>query len=137
MRRTSGFTLIELVIVMIVISAALLGMMATMGNATRSLSTNETLQQAAQYAQECAEKVIATRRDEGFTSTNLNTNICSTANLPAMAAGFTRTVTFQDVSGTGSGTDPCPSGTNNCKNITVTVTNGALSSNIHVLLVTY
>ena len=137
MRSPAGFTLIELMIVMLVISVTVLGITATMSRASNSLSLNENLQQAAQYAQEGAEKVIAIRRDAGYTSSSINTDMCNASNLPAMSAGFSRTVTVQDVNGTGTGTDPCPSGTSNCKNVTITVTNGALSSSISLLLVYY
>lgn len=124
-------------LVMLVISVTLLGITATMNRASQSLSVNENLQQTAQYAQECAEKVLAIRRDAGYTSSSINADMCNSSNLPAMAAGYSRTVSVQDVSGTGTGTDPCPSGTSNCKNVTITVTNGALSSSISVLLVYY
>ena len=131
-RPAAGFTLIELVIVMVIIAVGLLGMTSLFSNTSTSLSTNETLQQVTQYAQECAEKAIATRRNLGFASASINSTMCDSLVLPS---GFTRTVGGTTaVDGTGS---PCPSGIANCKNVLVTVTNGALSSSITVMLVNY
>jgi type II secretory pathway pseudopilin PulG len=130
--RPGGFTLVELVLVMLVISGGLIGLATVFGGSYRSLSANETLQQAAQYAQECAERVLSVRRDLGFTSTGINSTMCDS---PAMAAGFTRTVTVPATT-TGTGTTACPSGTT-CREVTVAVTNGSLSSSVSVLLVNY
>lgn len=135
MRRASGFTLIELVIVMIVISAGLAGLASLFSNTSTSLSTNETLQRATQYAQECAEKVSATRHSPSGGFASISNTICDT--LPALPAGFTRSAVVTTISGTGIAPDPCPSGTNNCKSVLVTVTKGALSSSITVMLVDY
>jgi len=132
--QCKGFSLIELVIVMIIISVGILGIVSQLGNNTALLSTNETLQQATQYAQECAEKVTATRRNPGgFAS--VNNTICNA--LPALPTGFARSAVVTTTSGTGIAPDPCPSGINNCKNVLVTVSNGALSSAVTVMLVNY
>lgn len=141
--RQYGFSLIELVIVMIVISVGLLGLTGMFGNVSTSLSTNETLQKATQYAQECAEKVIATRRDDvlGFASTSISNTMCNTTAdtpaglLPVMDTGFGRTVSVGNLySGTGTAPDPCPIGTDNCKNVTITVTHSTLSPTIITLM---
>lgn len=136
MRRLSGFTLIELVIVMIVISVGILGLTAVFSNTSRSLSANETLLRAAQYAQECAERAIATRRDFGFDWFATNTFSCGTN-----PSGFTSAVSVGNTySGTGISPDPCPSGVNNCRNIGVTVTstaNASVSSSITIMLANY
>lgn len=129
--RDRGFTLIELVAVMIVISVGLLGLASLFSNSSTSLSTNETLQRVTQYAQECAERAIATRRDLGFADASISSSLCDSLALPA---GFTRSVGVTTYNGTGS---PCPSGTNNCKDVLVTVANGTLSSAITVMLVNY
>lgn len=146
-KRQLGFTLIELVIVILITSFGLLGLTSLFSNASSSLTTNETLQRATQYAQECAEKVIATRRDDplGFDATSLATaapsNICNTVDdapaglLPALATGFARTVVVGSTySGDVANTAPCPSGTDNCRDVTVTVTNSALSNTVITLL---
>lgn len=135
MRPAAGFTLIELVIVMVIIAVGLLGMTSLFSNSSTSLSTNETLQQATQYAQECAEKAIATRRNNGFAAT-------ASFSCGAAPTGFTRTAgitTYDSTAGCNGHTPcPCPSGgTNNCRDITIAVASGALSSSITVMLVNY
>ena len=134
----NGFTLIELVVVMLVISAGLLGIASLFGATTNSLSTNETVQQAAQYARECAERVVGMRRTLGFASANISITMCNTTTdtpagqMPPMAAGFSRTVAITTYNGTGS---PCPTGTANCKDVVVTVTKTPVSSLITIMLV--
>ena len=133
-----GFTLIELVIVMLIISAGLLGIASLFGNTSSALSTNEGLQQATQYAQECAERVVGIRRSSGFGSSSISSTMCNTTAdtpaglLPPMATGFTRSVAITTYNGTGS---PCPTGTANCKNVVVTVTKAPLSAAITIMLV--
>ena len=138
MRVRDGFTLIELVMVMLITSAGLLGIAALFGTTSTSLSTNETLQQASQYARECAERVIGIRRALGFASGSISSTMCNTTadtpagQMPLMATGFSRTVAVTTYNGTGS---PCPTGTANCKNVVMTVTKGSLSSVVTVMLV--
>ena len=143
MRYDHGFTLMELVMVIVVVGVGLVGLTPLFDVAATSLSTNERAQQAAQYAQECAERVLATRRASTFgwaTSTSINASLCNSTTdspagqLPPMAAGYARSVDVTTISGTGS---PCPSGTDNCKNVLVTVTSGGLTSSITVMLVDY
>lgn len=131
MRRTRGFSLIELVIVMLIISSGALGLAAAYGNAARSLNINEILQQAAQYGQECAENALADRHDNGIDA--LATFTCGTN-----PAGFNRVVT-SNVVATGTATSACPNGIQ-CRTITITTTstsNAALNSSITVMLASY
>jgi len=142
MRRDRGFTLIELVTVMVIVSVGLLGLTSLFSNSTKSLSTNEILQQAAQYAQGCAESAVSTRRDKGFAWFAANTFSCGNnpGGFTYSNAGSTPPLVGNLYSGTGTGTDPCPGGTLNCRNINITVTstaNTALSSSITVMLVSY
>ena len=138
MRDGNGFTLIELVIVMLITSAGLLGIASLFGSTASSLSTNETVQQATQYARECAEWVIGISRSQGFASGSISSTMCNTTTdtpagqMPAMPAGFSRTVAITTYNGTGS---PCPTGTANCKNVVVTVTKGSSSSAVTIMLV--
>ena len=130
MRRAMGFTLIELVLVMVVISVGLVGLASLFGNTLNGLTTNETVQQAAQYAQECAERVIATRRDLGFDSASITTTMCDPS-----PNGFARAVTVP-ATYTGTSTSACPNGAT-CRDIGITVTKSGLSSSITIMLVSY
>lgn len=129
--RQTGFSLIELVIVMIVISVGLLGIASLFSNTSSSLSINESLLRTTQYTQECAEQVIATRRDLGFAS--INANLCDSLTLPG---GFTRSLNVS-APYSGSTGSPCPSGANNCKDVLITVANGSQSSSLTLMLVNY
>lgn len=141
--RQPGFTLIELVIVMIIISVGLVGLISLFGNTSTSLSTNETVQQATQYAQECAEKLISTRRSNGFTQFTANGSFSCGSN----PSGFTRLPndgapdtggTYTGAAGTCNSNTPCPCPVGVlCRDIPITVTSGTLSSSITVMLVNY
>lgn len=141
--RRHGFTLIELVIVMLVISFGLLGLTSLFSGSATSLTTNETLQQATQYAQECAEKLIATRRSNGFTQFTANGPFSCGSN----PSGFTRLPndssldtggTYTGVAGTCNSNTPCPCPVGVlCRDIPITVTSGSLSASITVMLVDY
>jgi len=128
MRRPSGFTLIELVIIIIIVGVVVAGLVPTLSTTAKSLSTNETLQQATQYAQECAERAVATRQNLGFADFPSTFN-CSNP------SGFTRTVT---VGGTYVGTTltPCPNLVT-CRDIAITVASGVISSSITTMLADY
>lgn len=148
MPRARGFTLIELVFVMLIISFGLLGLTSLFSGSATSLTTNETLQQAAQYAQECAENLIAKRRANGFAQFKSDTATPSvgpaiSCGLLASTPGFTRTPndssTNTQPSTTGTTTSACPNLTA-CRTVTITVAstaNPAISSSITVMLVDY
>lgn len=112
-----GFTLIEVVAAMLLLSVGAAGLIGMYGTVGRTLSGNQDMQTAVQMAQECSEYVVAQRRNNaavGFAGVTGST-FCSTA-LPA-TAGFTVTTPI---------TSPyspafCP-GT--CKLVNITVTKG-------------
>lgn len=144
--RRKGFSLIELVIVIVIISVGLVGIASQFGNNTTSLSTNETLQQATQYAQECAELAISQRRNQGFDSFAATPFSCGTD-----PANFTRTANpvgaiYTGVSsGACNGHDPCPcpyfnSAGLSCRDVSIIVTstaNNALNASVTLMLVNY
>ena len=133
MSRTDGFTLIELVIVMLIISGGMLGLTAAFSNSSKSLTINESVQQAAQYAQECAESAIATRRNLTFDWFANNTFTCGTN-----PGGFSRTAVVGELY-TGTSLTACPNGIV-CRDISVIATstsNASLSSSITLMLVNY
>lgn len=124
MKRTSGFTLIELVMVMVVISVGFVGLARLFANTNVGLARAEGAQVAAQYAQECAERVLGARRDLGFSSPAINNTMC-TLGVPSLGATYT-----------GSSTSVCPNSVT-CRDVTVTGTSGSYSSTIVFTLVQY
>ena len=92
------------------------------------------MQQAAQYAQECAERVMATRRNLGFDWFATKTFSCG-----ANPNGFTRTQNPVGALYTGGGSSACPNAIS-CRDVSITVTstaNPSLTSAITLLLVYY
>ncbi len=110
--RQRGFTLIELVLVIIIITVASVPLFGMFTQATTSLLDNEDLQVAAQLAQEQAEKLLAQRRALDFTAVSASTTETGIYN------GFNRTT---DVAQPPPG--GCPGGTL-CKAVTVSVDKG-------------
>jgi type II secretory pathway pseudopilin PulG len=129
LHRVSGFSLIELVMIIIIIGIVAAGLVPIFSSTAQSQNTNETLQQATQYAQECAERAVATRQDKGFAWFATNTFTCGNP------TGFARTVT---VGGTYDGAvgTACPAGVK-CRDVAIVVSKGSVSSNIAILLADY
>jgi len=65
-RRQNGFSLIELVMVIVILGIASVSIAAGYTQLGRSLLLNEDAQAAAQQAQACAEHILASRRNRGF-----------------------------------------------------------------------
>ena len=115
-RRATGFTLVELVMVIVLLGIAAVAILSGYGQVARSLSTNSDLQAGMQLARECGEYLIAQRRDNpamGYSGLK-GSAICSALPNPL---GLSVAVTF---------TDPykgaaCP-GT--CKLASISVTQG-------------
>ena len=117
---THGFTLIEVVATMLLLSVASVGIIGMYSNVDRNLSGNQDIQTAAQLVQECSEYVLAQRRNNaavGYAGVTGST-FCSAA-LPVMAGFNPPTTTI---------TSPyapafCPT---TCKLVTISVTKGAV-----------
>lgn len=125
MRHSSGFTLIELVAVIVVISVGLAGLVKMFANTSMALVNGESVQVGAQYAQECAEYVLGVRRDLGISAVNAGT--CDT--LPALPSGYSRSLTLA-----ANTSSACPS-SSSCNDVTITVSAGAMDSTVTVMLV--
>lgn len=71
MRRPcdTGFSLVELVIVILVLSVVSVGLASGFAHLGSSLVLNEDAQAAAQQAQACAEHILGSRRNRGYTLT--------------------------------------------------------------------
>jgi len=121
MRRPSGFSLIELIVVIVLISVGLLGLSRLTGGLGKAMYGTADLQTMSQYAQECAERVISTRRESGFASALLTSTLCDPS-----PASYVRTLTLPaSYVGTAS-TPACPLGAT-CRDVIVKVCAGSVS----------
>lgn len=67
--RDTGFSLVELVIVIVVLSVVSVGLASGFAHLGSSLVLNEDAQAAAQQAQACAEHILGSRRNRGYAVT--------------------------------------------------------------------
>jgi prepilin-type N-terminal cleavage/methylation domain-containing protein len=131
MHRQAGFSLIELVVVIVLVGIAAVALLQQFSQAAGTLGRNEQLQTAAQLAQQGAEQVLALRRSAGYTDPGLDPG-SSTENLAGLFAGYNRTVSI-DAPATGA----CPP-LAQCKDVQVTVDRGAGTlAQIDLVLVDY
>jgi prepilin-type N-terminal cleavage/methylation domain-containing protein len=149
MRRAVGFTLIEMVIVIVLMGIASAAVVTMVAQVASGQSENTELQVGAQLLQECGEYLVANhRRDENFfpdtltVGTSVNCFSGSTAydpdgtgSIPAFSAV---SVTITDV----TGNPECPpnvvTSPVECKNARLSLTNGNVTLNpVNVLLVKY
>lgn len=124
-----GATLIEMVMVIVLLAVAATAIMDQFTTSARSYRINESIQTAAQLAQECAEHILAARRLQGY-ATAITVN-CPT--LPAVytAAGYARTRTF-DAAPAACFAPP------DCREVTVTVTqDGVTRASVVLMLGSY
>lgn len=129
--RARGFTLVELIAVIVLLSIMGTVMLGLFGQVGRSLVTNQETQTGAQLAQACAEHIMTLRRNTtagGYAGilVGLDTNVCdaSFAAFPPVP-GFT-TAPVVDVALHNSGTlPPCPSAiAGSCKLVDIKVNKG-------------
>ena len=136
MRTTQdGFTLVEMVIVMVIVAVGLLGLTRMFNDNIATIISGEDAQRAAQYAQECTERILALRRNLSyFSTTTITSHVCDTSTLPT---GFERVVGFGATDPyTGTSSTACPTGIS-CRDVTVTVSKGTVSAATTVMLVAY
>lgn len=130
MSRQSGFTLIELVLVILMLAIAAVPLFGLFTQASASLLSNERLQTAVQLAQERAEAILALRRSQDFAAIGTGS---TTDALGATYSGYSRTVMVSQPP-TGPG---CPGGAS-CKEVVVTVADASTTlAEISFLLVDY
>ena len=125
-----GFSLIELIVVIVVVSIAAVVLLAQFGGIAKSLGSNEDIQAAAQLAQECSEYVMAVRRNptQGFAA--VTDTVCDV--LPAPLPGFTRTVDVTNL----TARPPCTATTaGTCKKVVVSIAKGAITPAAVTLMV--
>jgi prepilin-type N-terminal cleavage/methylation domain-containing protein len=132
MQAARGFSLIELIVIIVVLGVASAFLATTFSQLPRSLDVSEGAQTASQLAQQCSERVLARRRS---TAVGFNTIITGTCvGLPTLT-GYAVTDVVTDASGVA----PCPSVlANSCKRVVVTVTrNGVIVAVNDLLLVNF
>jgi prepilin-type N-terminal cleavage/methylation domain-containing protein len=125
---SKGFSLIELVMVIVLLSISTTGLIMLFGQLTNSLSINNDIQSAAQLAQECAEHLLGARRRSGYDLGGVTD--CSA--LPAYNGFGPPSVTISDPY-TGAA---CPAGAS-CKLLTIDATYDSGASTVTLLLTDY
>jgi len=131
MKSQNGFTLIEMVLVIVIISIASVPLFGMFARAASSLLINEKTQTAVQLAQERAEFLLSIRRNQNFLAPELSGN--TTEVLSGNYSGYTRhTMITQPPGGPG-----CPGGAN-CKEVSISIDEGGSTyAEVSFLLVDY
>ncbi len=129
--RCEGFTLLELIAVIVILAVAAVPITGLFTKASLSMLNNQRIQTATQLAQEQAELVLGRRRNQGFNATVLAAYPDET--LAGNYAGFNRTTTL-----TRPALPPgCPA-VDQCALVTVAVDEGGtVLSEISFVLVDY
>lgn len=127
-----GFTLLELVVVIVVVSIGAVVLLELFTGVAESLGANEDIQAATQLAQECGEHVVAVRRDPKTGFAAVTAAVCDV--LPAPPPGFTRQVEVSDL----TDSPPCTVTTaGTCKRVVVSVDKGATGAALTLMVVAY
>jgi prepilin-type N-terminal cleavage/methylation domain-containing protein len=127
-----GFSIIELVMVVVVVAIAGTAIGSAYAYLSRSLALNQDLQRGAQIAQECAEHIVGRARKPGtYASVPTGATAC---NAIAVAAPYSRTVAVADIAAVGT----LCTVANGCKSVSITVQNGAVTLvTLNFMLVNY
>lgn len=126
--HNAGFSLIELVLVITLLSISSVGLVALFGQLTNSLAINNHTQTAAQLAQACAEHLLAMRRRSGYAMGG----IADCSALPALNGFGPPAVTLVDpYAGAG-----CPAGAN-CKLFTIDAVYDSGATTLTLLITEY
>ncbi len=123
-----GFTLVELVVLIVVFSGSLVALLSVSREAARRIADVDASARAMQYAQERVEMVLADRRNpnRGYAYVPLQAASCSTLSAscayplenPITGTTLVRSVQVTDVSSSSA----CPNPSNGCKQVLVSVT---------------
>jgi Tfp pilus assembly protein PilV len=115
-----GFTLIEVVAIIVVLSVGIVALLQVFGTATRTIGHNVDGQLGAQLAQERAEQLLADRRSldpaRGYNAPSLALGTVNEAPVTAFPDYYRRTV----ISAIAPGVNPCPPAAT-CKQVLVSV----------------
>jgi prepilin-type N-terminal cleavage/methylation domain-containing protein len=130
MREQQGFTLLELVMVIMLVALASIPILGQFSQAAGTLLTDEIIQTAAQLAQERAEGLLADRRNTGYAAVPTGT---VNDVLGGAYSSYNRTVTVTSPP-VGSG---CAAGAT-CKEVVVKVDHsGRTRAAVTLMLVSY
>lgn len=129
-RIPRGFSLIELIIVIVVVSIAAVVLLQLFTGVAESLASNEDIQTASQLAQECGEHVMAVRRDPKTGFAAVTNSVCDV--LPAPLPGFTRAVAVTDL----TASPPCTvTAAGTCKQVVVSIAKAGIAPAAVTLMV--
>ncbi len=112
----AGFTLIELIMVIIIVALASVPILGQFTQVAGSALVDEEIQTAAQLAQERAEQILALRRDQGYAAVATGT---TTDVLTGNYSAYSRIVTMTQPPAGGG----CAPGAT-CKGVVVSVNRG-------------
>jgi len=128
-----GFTLIELVIIIMVLSIASVSLVSLYGQVAGTVAINKDITVAAQLAQECGEYLLAQRRNNGYAMSGISD--CSA--LPVFNGYGPPAVTVSDpYSGVGCPTTPAGSPPN-CKLFNINASYDTGSAVVDLVVVEY
>ena len=108
----AGFSLIEVVIIIIVMSIIAVPLTLQFSQSSSSWQLNEQVQTASQLAQGCGEELLSTRRLSGHAAAL----VVSCSALPASFSSYARTLSFSSF-----GTAACPDTSCTLAEVVVTV----------------
>ncbi len=140
-RPAQGFTLIEMLVLIVVFSGSLVALLSVSREAARRIAEVDASARAMQYAQEGIEMVLADRRNpnRAFSYVPIQSGSCTTLsascaypiNNPIPGTTLVRSVQISDESTSSS----CPNASAGCKQVLVVVTqNGRKLASIAALL---
>ena len=128
--RAAGFTLIEMLLLIVVFSGSLVALLSVSRHAAVRIAEVDASARAMQYAQERIETVLSDRRSpgRGYTYVPIQSSTCASLSAscaypienPVTGTSLVRSVQVTDISAGGS----CPNPANGCKQVLVTVTQG-------------
>ncbi len=132
-QQPGGFTLIELILLMVVFFGSLLGLLTVSKEAALRVADADAASRAMQYAQERAEMILADRRNpnRNYAYVPLQSASCVTLSAscayplenPISGTSLTRSVQITDASASAL----CPNPAAGCKLVLVTITRSGRS----------
>jgi prepilin-type N-terminal cleavage/methylation domain-containing protein len=128
-----GFTILELVIVIVVVAIGAVAIGSGFAVMSRSLGLNEDLQRATQVAHECAEHVLSQARPPRGHFAAVPAAAPSTLCNGLAVAGVNRVV---NVTAIAPGGALCAAGWT-CRRVEVSATKGAASATVNFMIVQY